>query len=76
MHAYKLTCHFSDVGLGNNLFLGKYNTYMGITCNMPVYIPVDQKQSALREDKYMEMLSSFAFTTPAVTKLLLVANEF
>jgi hypothetical protein len=47
---------------------------MGITCNISVYLPVDQKQCALREDKYIETLSFFAFTTLAVTKLLLVAN--
>jgi hypothetical protein len=41
------------------LFLGKYNNYMGITCNIPVYLPVDQKQCALREDKYIEMLIFF-----------------
>lgn len=49
---------------------------MGITCNIPVYLPVDQKRCAMRENKYIEMLSFFAFTTLAVTKLLLVANEF
>jgi len=32
---------------------------MGIACNIPVYLPVDQKQCALREDKYIEMLSFF-----------------
>jgi len=49
---------------------------MGITCNIPVYLPVDQKRCALREDKYIEILSFFAFTALTMMKLLLVANEF
>jgi len=32
---------------------------MGITCNISVYLPVDQKQCTLREDKYIETLSFF-----------------
>jgi hypothetical protein len=49
---------------------------MGIMCIIPVYLPVDQKQCALREDKYTEMLSYYAFTMLVMTKLLVIANEF
>jgi len=36
---------------------------MGITCNIPVCLPVDQKQCSLREDKYIEMLWFFFYYT-------------